>query len=512
MTEQEATGAAALVDQAMALFSTDMLQAETLVRQAIKAAPRLWRAHFVLAFLMSRRQRHAESLASLERAVALNPGSADCHFNIGYMAQQLGDLPRAETAFQQAATLTGGNNVPAQILHGACRHQQGDALGAAALLGALTAQYPNNDAARHAYARALADAGETESAAAEFASLRRAVPDDDQRATDLVSFTARYDYPGWQPLDDKSGLGELVRRYQTAGRKPAFPFYPETYRLPEETEAWQAAHRESPRLWILKGDGLSGGQSAFVVEEPSQAPEAGAWVAQRYVADPLLLDGRKFNMRLYVLVDRIDPLHACMWANGVATIAAEPYRTDSEGLALRAAHIINPLALDSHPDMHVAGTIEEDGTGNVWTLPTLFDRLAHQGVDVALCWRRLVEVSEGLVNLAGFAGMITDQLKGGLRHAYPSKLLGMDVMLDQSLHPHLLEVERFPGLSAPAHDAISNITKTRLRRDVARLILSQDGREASSSTPPAGPTPEAAGIDGTFFFELPNYRTNHRTT
>ena len=39
--------------------------------------------------------------------------------------------------------------------------------------------------------------------------------------------------------------------------------------------------------------------------------------AQRYVADPLLIQGRKFGIRVWVLVTGHDPLRVYMHANGL---------------------------------------------------------------------------------------------------------------------------------------------------------------------------------------------------
>lgn len=501
LTAKPAAALEADIDRALGLFATDMIAAERLVRAVIDADAGRWRAHLVLGFFQSRRQRHDLALASLEKAVALNPDHADCHFNIGYLARQLGDIDRAERAYGQAARLAPGGHPVARVLRACCRHQAGDPAGAADLLTSLLADHPGLDIGDYARARARHDAGAPDAARRALAALAAGVPDDDRRATELVSFHARYDFPGWRPLDDKAALGALAAAYLRAGGRPAFPYYPEVFVLPEGRAEWQAAHDARPGPWILKGAGLSGGQAAHVVAVPGPVPEHDAWIAQRYVADPLLIDARKFNMRLYLLVDRVKPLRARMWSGGVATLAPEPYRTDPAGLGRRAAHVINPLALDGHLDMKVASSLDADGTGNVWSLAALFETLAGRGVDTELAWRRLVGLGAGLVRLAAFAGIVEEQTAGGLEQAYPPKLLGMDVMLDAALQPHLLEVERFPGLSAPAHDAVSNAVKTRLRGAVARLVLTPDAEAPATAPSPPGRT--ASGVLGTGFFELP---------
>jgi hypothetical protein len=43
-------------------------------------------------------------------------------------------------------------------------------------------------------------------------------------------------------------------------------------------------------------------------------------VAQRYITNPLLIDGLKFDLRIYVLVAGIDPLRLFMYKEGIIKI------------------------------------------------------------------------------------------------------------------------------------------------------------------------------------------------
>lgn len=49
------------------------------------------------------------------------------------------------------------------------------------------------------------------------------------------------------------------------------------------------------------------------------------YVVTRYVDNPLLVDGLKFDLRLYVLVSNFNPLTIYLYSQGLVRFATEPY-------------------------------------------------------------------------------------------------------------------------------------------------------------------------------------------
>ena len=48
-------------------------------------------------------------------------------------------------------------------------------------------------------------------------------------------------------------------------------------------------------------------------------------MAQRYITKPFLIDGLKFDLRLYALIAGCDPLKIFLYNDGLARFATEPY-------------------------------------------------------------------------------------------------------------------------------------------------------------------------------------------
>lgn len=49
-------------------------------------------------------------------------------------------------------------------------------------------------------------------------------------------------------------------------------------------------------------------------------------VNDRYIERPLLLDGYKFDLRLYLVVTSMNPMEAFLYREGFTRMSSEPYR------------------------------------------------------------------------------------------------------------------------------------------------------------------------------------------
>jgi len=101
-----------------------------------------------------------------------------------------------------------------------------------------------------------------------------------------------------------------------------FNFHPVSFNLPEQTDDLIAIlKRNSSKLenglggvqtFILKPSAGAMGRGIHLVQTVAQLAEVDVRnvVAQQYIANPLLLNGLKFDLRIYALVMSVDPLKA----------------------------------------------------------------------------------------------------------------------------------------------------------------------------------------------------------
>jgi tubulin polyglutamylase TTLL7 len=68
-------------------------------------------------------------------------------------------------------------------------------------------------------------------------------------------------------------------------------------------------------------------------------PPSEHFIVQEYIDKPLLLDGYKFDLRIYVLVTSCDPLRVFLFNDGLVRLATEKYLPPHESNLVSASNI-----------------------------------------------------------------------------------------------------------------------------------------------------------------------------
>jgi hypothetical protein len=60
----------------------------------------------------------------------------------------------------------------------------------------------------------------------------------------------------------------------------------------------------------------------------------------KYLSNPLLIDGHKFDLRVYELITSVDPLKVYVYNEGLVRFASEPYNHDFNKVG-KFSHLTN---------------------------------------------------------------------------------------------------------------------------------------------------------------------------
>jgi hypothetical protein len=80
-------------------------------------------------------------------------------------------------------------------------------------------------------------------------------------------------------------------------------------------------------MWIVKPANMSRGRGIYITNDINEIIVDQTCVVSRYVTNPLLINGHKFDLRVYVVVTSYEPLRIYVYKEGLARFASETYTT-----------------------------------------------------------------------------------------------------------------------------------------------------------------------------------------
>ncbi|KAF5400197.1 hypothetical protein PHET_06553 [Paragonimus heterotremus] len=187
-------------------------------------------------------------------------------------------------------------------------------------------------------------------------------------------------------------------------------------------------------IWILKPADLSRGRGIYLFNQLEDLIYLSKSVVQKYITDPLLIEGYKFDLRLYAVVPSYAPFIVYIYADGLVRFATERY--DLDDLKNVYSHLTNSSINVNGPGylINKAGI----GRGCKWTIRQLRQWLATRKLDDRLLWTRVkVLIILTLLSQASSTPKVPN--------AY--ELFGFDILVDSHLRPWLIEVNANPSLS-----------------------------------------------------------------
>lgn len=266
----------------------------------------------------------------------------------------------------------------------------------------------------------------------------------------------------------------LAERGGTSGKYLHLDFIPVTFVLPADYNMFVEEYRKSPQsTWIMKPCGKSQGAGIFLINKLSKLKKWSrevrspfnpnltkeSYVISRYIDNPLLIGGKKFDLRLYVLVTSFRPLKAYLFKLGFCRFCTVKYDTSIQELDNIYIHLTN-VSVQKHGDEY--NSIHGG-------------KLSLQNLRLYLESTRGKAVTEKL--FANISWCIVHSLKAVApvmandRHCF--ECYGYDIIIDNKLKPWLIEVNASPSLTSTTVN--DRILKYKLVDNIISVVLSPSG-------------------------------------
>lgn len=255
--------------------------------------------------------------------------------------------------------------------------------------------------------------------------------------------------PGNNALTVKSrlyrSLMDLRERLEQQGKgsqhlTERLSFVPKVFSMPEDYHAFQQAALDNPgKRWILKPKNAARGKGIQLVKDPADVPMESSWMVQEYLENPHTMHGRKYVLRLYVLVSSVSPFRVYLYRQGFAKLASAPYDEENAD---------NPYSYLTNPDVN-ALNLEAEVPVEFVDFERYRAWLRDKGHDDDALFKRIEDLV-ALTCLSALEPMRERSRVVGADTRGCYEMMGIDCLIDADLKPWVLECNLSPSLDVCA--------------------------------------------------------------
>ncbi|XP_021503663.1 tubulin polyglutamylase TTLL7 isoform X2 [Meriones unguiculatus] len=306
-------------------------------------------------------------------------------------------------------------------------------------------------------------------------------PDDDETSNLIWCDAAVHqekitELQNYQRINHFPGMGEICRKDFLArnmtkmikARPLDYTFVPRTWIFPSEYTQFQNYVKElkkkrKQKTFIIKPANGAMGHGISLIRNGDKIPSQDHLIVQEYIEKPFLMEGYKFDLRIYILVTSCDPLKIFLYHDGLVRMGTEKYIPPNESnLSQLYMHLTN-YSVNKHNERFERDETEDKGSKR--SIKWFTEFLNANQYDVAKFWSDISElvvktliVAEPHV-LHAYRMCRPGQSPGSQSVCF--EVLGFDILLDRKLKPWLLEINRAPSFG----------TDQKIDYDVKRGVL-----------------------------------------
>ncbi|XP_075364611.1 tubulin polyglutamylase TTLL7 isoform X2 [Mycteria americana] len=280
----------------------------------------------------------------------------------------------------------------------------------------------------------------------------------------------------YQRINHFPGMGEICRKDFLArnmtkmikSQPQEYSFIPRTWIFPAEYTQFQNYVKElkkkrRQKTFIVKPANGAMGHGISLIRNGEKLQAQDHLIVQEYLDKPFLMEGYKFDLRVYILVTSCDPLKVFLYHDGLVRMGTEKYHPPSDSnLSQLYMHLTN-YSVNKHNERFERDETEDKGSKR--SIKWFTEFLETNNLDVSKFWSDISElvvktliVAEPHV-LHAYRMCRPGQAPGSDSVCF--EVLGFDILLDRKLKPWLLEINRAPSFG----------TDQKIDYDVKRGVL-----------------------------------------
>ncbi|EAN76932.1 tubulin tyrosine ligase protein, putative [Trypanosoma equiperdum] len=290
-------------------------------------------------------------------------------------------------------------------------------------------------------------------------------------------------FPGTWGIGRKDSLATNIQKMQRYFGLDNFNVIPMTFLLPKQRSQLEDYVNENPDsaddplIFIVKPSASSCGRGIRLYRGMPPMPTGSKnAVCQRYVGNPMMIFGRKFDLRLYCVVTSFDPLRIYIFDEGLVRFAAQKYPGMDKDLDNVQKHLTN-YSVNKTAELNRASrgkTYDSDDPLDIkWCLSDLREFLDKNVENGRRVWEKVLSSCDDVV-IKAFLSIeheVVERLRKECRNKTGRgcfELYGLDLMADDQYNVRLIEVNIMPSLATGT--PLDKAVKSRMLAHLLTLI------------------------------------------
>ena len=251
-----------------------------------------------------------------------------------------------------------------------------------------------------------------------------------------------------------------------------YDYMPETYDYPKDAKKIKKIFGNYSLnikdLWIVKPKAESCGIGIHIFKslEKEKKGRYKNFIISRYLSSPHLIDKKKYDMRIYVLLTGFQPLRIYLYKEGIIRRAAEEYKLDIKSLDNKYSHITN-TAINQYNKNYKNPKNELDEKANEWNFKTYRRYLKRNNIDVNLIFDKIKDIVIKTF-ISGEKKVIQATQNYKYNDIYMFNLFGLDIFIDNEYNSHLIEVNTRPIMKD--YNKYEKVLKSSLFVDTLNIV------------------------------------------
>ncbi|XP_004529350.1 tubulin polyglutamylase TTLL13 isoform X1 [Ceratitis capitata] len=278
-------------------------------------------------------------------------------------------------------------------------------------------------------------------------------------------------YPGMMEICRKDLLSRNLNRMLKLFPRE-YKIFPKTWIFPADYgDAINYAnnnYKNKPRTFIIKPDSGAMGRGIWLTNDLKSINPSERMICQTYINKPLLIDGYKFDLRVYTLITSVDPLRIFVYNEGLARFATSKYVEPTiENSCDLFMHLTN-YSVNKRSSQY--DLCDNDDCGSKRKFCAINNWLRCRNYEVDEFWGKIDDIIIKTILSAW------PMLKHNYHACFPShdkiqacfEILGFDILVDSKMKPYVLEVNHSP--SYHTHELVDRQVKKALIRDTLLMV------------------------------------------